>query len=268
MPARTSAAVEARNARAVIRRGLHAGPTSGLAPGCAQANLVILPEREGSAFRRFCDLNPRPCPLLEVTAPGSPCPVEMATDADLRVDVPRYRVFANGQLVEEPTDITAWWRPDLVAFLLGCSFTFEWALAAAGLVSAHQAQRGNVPMYITDRQCTPVGSLNGPMVVTMRPFTPTDAERATAITARYPAMHGAPIHIGDPTALGINALDRPDFGDPAPIAPGEVPVFWACGVTPQVVIARAGLPLAIFHSPGHMFITDRPHTDFDVGLVA
>ena len=261
----TPAAVQARRARAAIRRGKHTGPTRGLAPGCAQANLVILPEVEAAEFREFCTLNPKPCPVLEVTHVGSPFPTAMAADADLRVDVPRYRVFRDGQLVAQPTDIRNWWRSDLVAFLLGCSFSFEWALASAGLIPADQA---NVPMYITDRECTPVGRLDGPMVVTMRPFAPADVPRAAAITKRFPAMHGAPVHFGDPKALGIIALDRPDFGDPARIEPGEVPVFWACGVTPQVVIQRAGLPLAIFHAPGHMFITDRPHTDFDVDFEA
>ena len=262
----TPAAIQARAARAAIRRGQHTGPTRGLAPGCAQANLVILPDAEAAEFRKFCTLNPKPCPLLEVTRVGSPFPADMATGADVRVDVPRYRVFRDGHLVAEPTDITQWWRPDLVAFLLGCSFTFEWALASAGLGPADQKRGANVPMYITNRQCLPAGRLDGPMVVTMRPFSPADATRAAAITERFPAMHGGPVHIGDPKALGINALDRPDFGDPVPVGPGEVPVFWACGVTPQVVIERAGLPLAIFHSPGHMFITDRPHTDFDDDL--
>jgi len=261
-------AIEARSARAAIRRGQHTGPTRGLAPGCAQANLVILPEADAADFLRFCTLNPKPCPVLEVTKVGSPYPSEMATGADLRVDVPRYRVFRDGHLVAEPTDITQWWRADLVAFLLGCSFTFEWALASAGLATAHRQGGVNVPMYITDRRCIPVGRLDGPMVVTMRPFSPADATRAAAISRRFPAMHGGPVHVGDPKALGVNALDRPDFGDPVRIGPGEVPVFWACGVTPQVVIQRAGLPLAIFHAPGHMFITDRPHTDFDVDLGA
>lgn len=257
---------EARRARAAIRRGQHTGPTSGLAPGCAQANLVILPERDAADFRRFCTLNPKPCPLLEVTEPGSPFPTKMARDADLRVDLPRYRVFRDGHLAEEPNDITAWWRRDLTAFLLGCSFTFEWALASAGLIPAHWQRVGNVPMFVTNRPCVPVGRFVGPMVVTMRPFPPKDADRAAAITSRFPAMHGAPIHIGDPAELGIAALHRPDFGDPVSITAGEVPVFWACGVTPQLVIQRVGLPLAIFHSPGHMFITDRPYTDFDRGL--
>jgi uncharacterized protein YcsI (UPF0317 family) len=256
-------AVEARTARAAIRRGQHIGPTRGLAPGYAQANLVILPEAEAADFRQFCALNAKPCPLLEVTEVGSPFPILTATGADLRVDLPRYRVFRDGHLVAEPADITQWWRSDLVSFLLGCSFTFEWALQSAGLLPAHQA---NVPMYVTDRPCIPAGRFDGPMVVTMRPFAPADVNRAAAISQRFPAMHGGPIHIGDPTALGITALDRPDFGDAVQVGKGQVPVFWACGVTPQVVIQRAALPLAIFHAPGHMFITDRPHTDFETAV--
>jgi uncharacterized protein YcsI (UPF0317 family) len=264
----TPATAQARTARAAIRRGQYTGPTRGLASGCAQANLVVLPAVDAADFFRFCTLNPKPCPVLEVTRVGSPVPTKMAVDADLRVDLPRYRVFRNGNLVAEPADLMDWWRSDLVAFLLGCSFTFEWALASEGLIPAQTQRSANVPMYITNRQCRPAGRFDGPMVVTMRPFAPADVTRAAAVTGRFPAMHGAPIHAGDPAALGIGALHLPDFGDPVRIDPGEVPVFWACGVTPQVVIQRAGLPLAIFHSPGHMFITDRPHTDFDVEFEA
>jgi uncharacterized protein YcsI (UPF0317 family) len=250
-------------ARGLIRAGEHAGPTSGLAPGFAQANLVVLPADDALDFVRFCVRNPKPCPLLEVTDTGSPHPQLLASDADLRTDLPRYRVFRNGELVDEPTDVVRYWRDDLVGFLLGCSFTFEWALAAAGLVLAHQEQGVNVPMYVTNRRCAPAGSFEGPLVVSMRPFAPSDVPRAVEVSARFPAMHGAPLHVGDPGALGIADLGVPDFGDPVRIASGEVPVFWACGVTPQAVALRARPSLAIFHSPGHMFITDRPHVAFD-----
>lgn len=250
-------------ARTRIRVGDHTGPTSGLAPGYAQANLVVLPERHALDFVRFCVRNPRACPLLEVTDTGSPHPTALATDADLRTDIPRYRVFRDGELVDEPTDVTAWWRDDLVGFLLGCSFTFEWALTAAGLVPAHQTQGVNVPMYVTRRPCVPAGPFTGPLVVSMRPYAPADIPLASAVSARFPAMHGAPVHIGDPSALGIADVDAPGFGDPVRIATGEVPVFWACGVTPQAVALEARPPLAIFHAPGHMFITDRAHDDFD-----
>jgi uncharacterized protein YcsI (UPF0317 family) len=187
----------------------------------------------------------------------------MAPDADLRTDVPRYRVFRDGELVDEPTDATEYWRDDLVAFLLGCSFTFEWALAAARLPVAHQEQGVNVPMYVTARRCIPAGPFQGPLVVSMRPFSPADVPRAVEVSARFPAMHGSPVHIGDPAALGITDLGTPDFGDPVRIGADEVAVFWACGVTPQAVALEARPSLAIFHAPGHMFITDRPHVGFD-----
>jgi uncharacterized protein YcsI (UPF0317 family) len=249
--------------RTRIRAGDHTGPTSGLAPGFAQANLVVLPADAALDFLRFCVRNPKPCPLLEVTDTGSPHPRNLAVDADLRTDLPRYRVFHDGQLVDEPTDISSHWRDDLVSFLLGCSFTFEWALSAAGLPVAHQQQGVNVPMYVTDRRCKPAGSFDGPLVVSMRPFAPDVIDQVIDITSRFPAMHGAPVHIGDAAELGIADLSTPDFGDAVRIVADEVPVFWACGVTPQAVAIEARPPLAIFHAPGHMFITDRRHVDFD-----
>ena len=197
------------DARARIRIGEHTGPTSGLAPGYAQANLVVLPADHALDFMRFCVRNPKPCPLLEVTDTGSPNPRALSRDADLRTDVPRYRVFEDGLLVDEPTDVKRYWREDLVSFLLGCSFTFEWALTAAGLALAHQRQGVNVPMYSTDRRCTGAGTFEGPLVVSMRPFVPDDIARAVAITSRFPSMHGSPVHIGDPAALGIADLGSP-----------------------------------------------------------
>jgi uncharacterized protein YcsI (UPF0317 family) len=256
-------AESAATARTRIRSGEHAGPTSGLAPGFAQANLVILPAHFALDFVRFCVRNPKPCPLLEVTDTGSPHPASLAPDADLRTDLPRYRVFRDGRLVDEPTDVTTFWRDDLVAFLLGCSFTFERALESAGLPVAHQEQRTNVPMYITSRRCVTAGPFRGPLVVSMRPYPPNMISRAVEVSARFPSMHGAPVHVGDPAELGIADLGDPDFGGRIRITPGEVPAFWACGVTPQVVALEARPPLAIFHAPGHMFITDRPHVEFD-----
>jgi uncharacterized protein YcsI (UPF0317 family) len=251
------------DARARIRNGDHTGPTSGLAPGFAQANLVVLPVDHALDFARFCVRNPKPCPLIDVADTGSPHPRAFSRDADLRTDVPRYRVFENGALVDAPTDVSRYWRDDLVGFLLGCSFTFEWALAAAGLSLAHQRQGVNVPMFVTDRRCAGAGPFEGPLVVSMRPFAPEDIAHVVRISGRFPAMHGTPVHIGDPAALGISDLDAPDFGDPVTIGQGEVPVFWACGVTPQAVALKAKPSLAIFHAPGHMFITDRPHAQFD-----
>ncbi len=251
-------------ARSVIRRGEFTGPTSGLAAGYAQTNLVVLPRDSAADFLRFCVVNRQSCPLVDITEPGSPEPTYAAPGADLRTDLPRYRVLRHGRLIDEPTDITEYWRPDLVAFLLGCSFTFEWALAEAGLEIAHQRQRVTVPMYLTDRRCVSVASFDGQVVVSMRPFPADRVAEVTAVSARFPAMHGAPIHVGDPAALGIDRLDRPDFGDAVDLESDSVPVFWACGVTPQAVVAQASPELAIFHQPGHMFITDLPHRAFDL----
>jgi uncharacterized protein YcsI (UPF0317 family) len=242
--------------RRLARAGDLAGPTCGLAPGCLQANLVIVPERAASDFLLFCHRNPKPCPLLAVTEAGSYEPADMAEGADLRTDLPRYRIYRDGQLVDEPTDVRRWWREDLVAFLIGCSFSFEEAMQRAGLPVRHIDEGRNVPMYRTTRYCEPAGIFHGPLVVSMRPFTPEHARVATDLTARYPHAHGAPVHVGDPAELGIRALDRPDFGDPVTIHSGELPVFWACGVTPQLALVEAKLDLAITHSPGCMFVTD------------
>ena len=264
MPGTAALAETPGAARARIRSGEFSGHTSGLASGYAQANLVVLPQSDASAFLKFCICNPRPCPLIDITAPGSPDPTYAAPGADLRTDLPRYRVLRDGHLVDEPTDLTEHWQEDLVAFLLGCSFTFEWALTAAGLPVAHQQQGVNVPMYITNQECVPVGAFAGPLVVSMRPYRKAEAAIAARVSGRFPAMHGAPLHIGDPAALGITDLAHPDFGDPVALGEDDIPVFWACGVTPQVVVAQAQPPLAIFHQPGHMFITDLPHRAFDL----
>jgi uncharacterized protein YcsI (UPF0317 family) len=249
---------DAATARAAIRRGEWTGPTAGLAPGYTQANLVILPEADAFDFLRFCVRNPKPCPVLEVTDPGSHEPAVAAPGADLRTDVPRYRVYRDGEPDGEPTDVRETWRDDLVAFLIGCSFTFERALLAEGLPVRHIEQGVNVPMYRTSRDCHPAGRFAGPLVVSMRPMTPEQAIRATQITSRYPTVHGAPVHVGDPEALGITDLARPDYGDPVELRPGEIPVFWACGVTPQAVAAASRPELMITHAPGHMFVTDMP----------
>ncbi|MBE2314874.1 putative hydro-lyase [Solirubrobacter sp. CPCC 204708] len=245
--------------RAAIRAGELDGPTAALAPGFSQANLVVLPEADAFDFLRFCVANPRPCPILEVLEPGSVEPVVTAPGADLRTDLPRYRVYEHGELVDEPAQVA--WRDDLVAFLIGCSFTFERALLAAGLPVRHLQQDVNVPMYRTTLACRPAGRFSGPMVVSMRPMTRTQAVHAARITARFTSAHGAPLHVGDPSALGIAALDAPDYGDPVEIHPGEVPVFWACGVTPQAVAAASRPELMITHAPGHMFVTDLDEGD-------
>ncbi len=242
--------------RLACRRGDWSGPTAGLAAGFAQSNLVILPKEWAYDFLVFCQRNPKPCPLLEVTQPGDPSPAKFAPDADLRTDLPRYRVWRDGELAGEPADIADVWRDDLVSLLIGCSFTFEAALLRAGVPVRHIEENVNVPMYRTNVACRSAGVFQGPMVVSMRPLLPADAIKAVEITARYPMVHGAPVHWGDPKAIGIEDLSRPDFGDPVPMKPGEIPVFWACGVTPQAVLMAAKLPLAITHAPGCMFVTD------------
>lgn len=249
--------------RAAIRAGRFTGPTAGQAPGFVQANVVILPQRDADDFARFCQENDRPCPLIARTEPGNPEPALAAAAADLRTDVPKYRVFLGGQLQpEEPTDIRHLWRDDFVGFLLGCSFTFETALVNAGLPVRHIDQGRNVPMYRTTIPCRPAGRFSGPLVVSMRPYAPEQVERVIEITGRYPSMHGAPLHLGDPAALGIADLSRPDFGDPVTVEPHEIPLFWACGVTPQLALAAARPELAITHSPGCMFVTDLLESSF------
>jgi uncharacterized protein YcsI (UPF0317 family) len=241
------------------------GPTSSLALGYVQANLVVVPRELAFDFLLFCQRNPRPCPLLDVTEPGSPEPTSVAPGADLRTDLPRYCVYRKGELVDEPTDLLSWWREDLTAFLLGCSFTFESALLDAGVPVRHIELGCNVPMYRTNRLCRPAGPLHGPMVVSMRPLSAEQAVKAVQVCSRYPRAHGAPIHFGDPSALGISDLSKPDFGDPVPIRVGETPVFWACGVTPQAVALVARPALMITHKPGHMFVTDLRLRDLEEG---
>ncbi|HXG08845.1 MAG TPA: putative hydro-lyase [Gemmataceae bacterium] len=249
--------------RQQCRTGQLNGPTPGLALGFVQANLVIVPRDLAFDFLLFCQRNPKPCPLLDVTEPGDPEPRYAAPGADLRTDLPCYRVWRHGELADEPADLHAWWRDDLVGFLLGCSFTFENALLQAGVPVRHIELGCNVPMFRTNRACRPAGVFRGPMVVSMRPLTPEQAITATRVCARFPRAHGTPVHFGDPAALGIRDLARPDFGDPVPIRPGEVPVFWACGVTPQAVAMEARPPLLITHKPGHMFVTDLRDTDLE-----
>jgi uncharacterized protein YcsI (UPF0317 family) len=242
--------------RAGIRAGEWTGSTAGLSPGWVQANLVVLPQSLAYDFLRFCVANPKPCPIIEVTEAGSPEPARSAPGADLRTDLPRYRVFRDGEPADEVEDVSSLWREDLVAFLIGCSFTFERALLAAGLPVRHIEERVNVPMYRTSIECQPAGAFAGPMVVSMRPYQPAQALRAVQITSRFPTVHGAPVHLGDPAAIGIADLAAPDYGDAVSVRAGEVPVFWACGVTPQAVAASARPELMITHAPGHMFVTD------------
>jgi uncharacterized protein YcsI (UPF0317 family) len=250
--------------RHAARAGRLDGHSAGLAPGFVQGNLVILPAARAGDFLRFCQRNPKPCPVLGVSEPGSPHIPELGLDLDLRTDLPRYRIWRDGVAVAEPTDITAYWRDDLVAFVLGCSFTFEHALLEAGIPLRHVAQGRNVAMWRTSIACAPAGPFAGPMVVSMRPFAPADAIRAIQLTSRFPAVHGAPVHLGDPGLIGIADLTRPDYGDAVAVAPGEVPLFWACGVTPQAVISSAKIDFAITHAPGAMLVTDLRNSDLAV----
>ncbi|HEY8503035.1 MAG TPA: putative hydro-lyase [Gemmataceae bacterium] len=242
--------------RRAARTGELTGPTPGLALGYVQANLVIVPRELAFDFLLFCQRNPKPCPVLEVTDPGDPEPRLVAPGADLRTDLPRYRVYRGGELADEPAELHAYWREDLVSFLLGCSFTFENALMRAGIPVRHVEQGCNVPMYRTNIACRAAGAFRGPMVVSMRPLTPAQTIEATRICAGFPKAHGTPVHFGDPAAIGVADLSRPDYGDAVEVRPGEVPVFWACGVTPQAAAVAARLPFVITHKPGHMFVTD------------
>lgn len=242
--------------RLAARAGVLTGHTANLAPGRVQANLAILPAGLAHDFLRFCQRNPKPCPLVAVSEPGDPMLPMLGRDVDIRTDVPRYRVWRDGALVDEPTDIRDLWRDDLVAFLIGCSFSFEEAMLADGLPVRHIEQGSNVPMYRTSVPTVEAGPFGGPMVVSMRPLTAAQAIRAVQVTSRFPAVHGAPVHLGDPAAIGIADIGRPDYGDPVEIRPGEIPVFWACGVTPQSVIEHARPPFSISHAPGHMLVTD------------
>jgi len=248
-----------------IRQGEIQGPTSGLAPGFVQCNIVIVPLEYAEDFQRFCQQNPKPCPLLATNpTPGAVELPELAADIDIRTDLPRYRVWQHGKCVDEPNDVRSHWRDDAVVFALGCSFSFEEALTRAGIEMRHISQGCNVPMYRTDKACARAGVFSGNLVVSMRPLAPGDVARAHDICADYPGVHGAPIHAGDPAVLGITDINSPDFGDAVNIKANETTVFWACGVTPQIALEHARLPWAITHAPGHMLVTDTLNTDLAV----
>ena len=250
--------------REIFRQGDLVRPTGGLAPGHVQANLAILPRDLAFDFLLFCQRNPKPCPLLEVVEAGSAEPRHTAPGADLRTDLARYRVYRHGEMVDEVDDLAEHWSDDLVSFLLGCSFSFEAALMRAGIPLPHIENATNVSMFITNIQTVPAGAFSGPMVVSMRSVPRQKVVRAVQVTSRFPATHGAPVHIGDPAAIGIRDVTSPDLGDPVEIKEGEVPVFWACGVTPQAVAMNSKPPLMITHSPGYMFITDMRDDDVAV----
>ena len=256
-----------REVRTACRRGAHRAPTSGLAPGYVQANLAILPAAAAEDFLAFCRRNPKPCPVLAVSEPGDPTLPALADDLDLRTDAPSYRIYRDGEYVEDAPDILDLWEEDFVGFALGCSFSFEEALLRAGLRIRHMEAGTNVPMFRTNIETAPAGPFRGPMVVSMRPFAPAEAIRAVEITARFPKVHGAPVHLGLPHLIGIPDLGAPWQGDPVDVGADELPVFWACGITPQSAIEAARLPLFIAHTPGHMLVSDVRNADLAVGAV-
>ena len=250
--------------RARIRAGEFVRTTAGIAPDYVQANLAVLPKAEAYDFLLFCQRNPKPCPLLEVTDPGTAEPKRVAPGADLRTDIAKYRIYKNGEFVEEVDDATPYWRDDLVAFLIGCSFTFEQAIVQAGVRLWHLEQGKSVAMWRTNIECARAGVFHGPLVVSMRPIRPRDLAKAVTASARFPGAHGAPVHVGDPAGLGIRDITKPDYGDRQDMEPGDIPVFWACGVTPQAVALASKPPFMITHSPGYMFITDMRNSELAV----
>jgi uncharacterized protein YcsI (UPF0317 family) len=259
----TSTAVQSRYldpaaVRAAARRGDWHGTTAGHCPAHQQANLVCLPADVAAEFASFCSRNPKPCPILEILPPGDPIPRTSAREADLRTDVPGYRVYRRGELTDRVSDLKGLWRNDLVSFLLGCSHTFEHALVEAGVTMRHHERGTTVPMFVSNTPCIAAGRFAGPLVVTMRPVAGGQLSRVLELSARYPHAHGTPVHVGEARALGIRDLAQPDYGDPVELKAGEVPVFWACGVTPQAVAQHSRPELMITHEPGQMFMTDLP----------
>lgn len=246
-----------KDVRGLIRTGEVNMPTSGMSEGYLQANLAILPKKYAYDFLLFAQRNPKPCPILEVLDEGSSLTKIMADGADIKTDVPKYRVYENGEFKEEVTDLKDIWQDDFVTFVIGCSFSFEKAMLEAGVPVRHIEDEHNVPMYITNIECESAGAFHGNMVVSMRPIPYEDVVKASTVTARFPATHGAPVHIGDPSVIGIKDIDKPDFGDRSDFKEGEVPVFWACGVTPQAVAMASKPEIMITHAPGHMLILDK-----------
>ena len=263
--ARAAARQEAVALRAKIRSGDFSDQTAGAAPLCVQGNLVILPADLADDFHRFCLANPKPCPLLAVSEPGNPALPSLAGDFDLRSDVPLYRIYRRGELEREVTDISDFWRQDFVGFVLGCSYSFEAALLGGGIPLRHIELGMGVPMFVSNLQTAEAGPFGGPTVVSMRPMTPENARRAVAITASFERAHGEPVHIGDGAEIGVADLMAPDFGEAVPVADGEVPVFWACGVTPQMAIKRAQPEICITHAPGFMVISDIAASELAAG---
>ncbi|AJD89773.1 hypothetical protein JMA_04560 [Jeotgalibacillus malaysiensis] len=251
-------------ARALIRNEEWTKPTSGMANGYIQTNLAVLPKELAFEFLLFCQRNPKACPIIDVIEEGSAVAALAAPDSNVKTDIPKYRIYRDGEFTEERTEVKDLWTDEMVGFLIGCSFTFEEALLKNGIPIRHIEEGCNVPMYKTSIACTKAGRFEGPTVVSMRPMTEQQAIRAVQVTSRFPSVHGAPIHIGDPSKIGIQDLNQPDFGDAVSVNEGEVPVFWACGVTPQAVAMQVKPSLMITHAPGHMLITDMKNDEFSI----
>ena len=247
--------------REMIREEKITGPTSGMCPGYAQANLVVLPKEYAYDFLLFTQRNPKSCPVLEVSEEGDRYLRRVAPGADIASEIPKYRIYEKGVLTGEYTNVESFWRKDLVSFLIGCSFSFESELLDAGIEVRHISMGCNVPMYITNIECEPAGIFSGKMVVSMRPIPYEQIVKAVTVTGQMPKVHGTPIHIGDPSVIGIKDVNKPDFGDAVSIMPGDVPVFWCCGVTPQSVVMNVKPSFCITHAPGHMLITDVKNTE-------
>jgi uncharacterized protein YcsI (UPF0317 family) len=247
---------QARRMRRRIRRGEWRDQTSGLAPGVVQGNVAILPARWAGDFHAYCKANPRPCPVIGVSEIGSPLLPSLGADIDIRTDLPMFSIFEHGEQIAETDDISDIWRDDLVTFVFGCSYSFEETILEAGIPLIHLDRGTGVPVYRSNIEAVPVGPFGGTIAVSMRAFSPADVDRVVEITRSFPLVHGSPVHIGDPSAIGITDLDQPDWGDVVPVLPGQIPVFWACGVTPQLAIASARPGFAITHKPSHMLITD------------
>ena len=243
--------------RKLIREGVIDFPTAGMCRGYAQANLIILPPEYAADFEKFAELNPFPCPILEIIKGEQPLTHAMGEGGNICSDIPRYRIYRDGVWDGETlTDVTEYWKQGYVGFLIGCSFSFEEALMKEGIEVRHIAQGRNVPMYKVGIQTVKAGPFEGPMVCSMRPMTPENAQKAYDITVKMPNVHGAPVHMGPAEGVGVADVMKPDYGDAVDIYEGEIPVFWPCGVTPQAAVENAKPPIAITHAPGHMFITD------------
>ncbi len=245
-----------REIREAVRRGELTRTSRGMAPGYTQASLVIIESRFAYDFLVFAQRNPKPCPILEVLDKGSYESVYAAPGADVRTDYPKYRVYRNGVVEGDVTDIKEYWNDDLVAFLIGCAMSFDAALERAGIPNRHVEEGRSGTMFNTSIPCRPAGVFKGNLVVSMRPYSAAHAIRAVQITTRFQRTHGEPVHIGEPSAIGIRDLSRPDYGQAVSIREGDVPVFWACSVTPQAVAMNVQLPFMITQSPGHMMVTD------------